>query len=329
MSNSSTRLAVDIGGTFTDVALAVGDRNVTSKVLTTAAVPEQGVMKGIALVIEAAGVNAGDIGVVAKLKDTHTGDTLCKLGRSTRLAGIEWPRQDSSIAIYAAAAINVSPYPFAAGRPGAMVQIDCRGAPMVRFLLQEEVEAWEGGVLLFGMLVALYILVRWSLTDADSDLRVEREVREVIDGRKRPLIVEILLGLAALAVTVFSADLLLDGALDLGIDLGLSDTFLGVMLGVGTSLPELATSLASIRRNESDLVIGNVLGSNLFNSLAVAGTAAVVGSGPLDDLGVAALWTMVGVAVLAGVMSKTGQEISRREGVALLAVFAVFVVVAY
>ena len=47
-------------------------------------------------------LHAGDIGVVAKLKDTHTGDTLCKLGRSTHLAGIEWPRQDSSIAIYPA-----------------------------------------------------------------------------------------------------------------------------------------------------------------------------------------------------------------------------------
>lgn len=48
-------------------------------------------------------LHAGDIGVVAKLKDTHTGDTLCKLGRSTRLAPIEWPSQDSSIAIYPAA----------------------------------------------------------------------------------------------------------------------------------------------------------------------------------------------------------------------------------
>jgi elongation factor G len=52
---------------------------------------------------EIARLHAGDIGVVAKLKDTHTGDTLCKLGRSTHLAGIEWPRQDSSIAIYAVA----------------------------------------------------------------------------------------------------------------------------------------------------------------------------------------------------------------------------------
>lgn len=196
-------------------------------------------------------------------------------------------------------------------------------------LFDGEVEVWEGGVLLFGMPVALYLLVRWSLADADSDLRIEREVHEVIDRRRGPLIVQILYGLLALAVTIFSANLLLDGALDIGTEIGLSDTFLGVMLGVGTSLPELATALASIRRNESDLVIGNVLGSNLFNSLAVAGTAAVVGSGSLDDLSVTALWIMVGVVVLAGVMSRTGHRIVRSEGILLLAVFGAFTIIAY
>jgi cation:H+ antiporter len=200
---------------------------------------------------------------------------------------------------------------------------------LVAVLIDGEVEAWEGGLLLFGMLVALYLLVRFSIADADSDLRLEREVREVIDGSKSPVMIEIIFGLAALVVTIFAANLLLESAIDVGDELGLSDAFLGVMLGVGTSLPELATAVASIRRNESDLVVGNVLGSNLFNSLAVAGTAALVGPGPLNDLGPSALWIMVGAAVLAGVMSKTGNRIVRNEGVVLIALFVVFAVLAY
>lgn len=196
-------------------------------------------------------------------------------------------------------------------------------------LLDEQVEAWEGSLLLFGMLVALYLLIRWSMADAASELRLDRAVDDVTDGHTRPVVVELAIGLVALVVTVYSADLLLSGALDVGEELGLTDAFLGVMLGVGTSLPELATALASIRRGESDLVVGNILGSNLFNSLAVAGTAAVVGPGLLVDLGATSLWVMVGAALLAGVMSRTGHRLVRREGLLLIVVFFAFTVLAY
>ena len=196
-------------------------------------------------------------------------------------------------------------------------------------LFDGDVEALEGGLLLFGMLVALYFLVRFSLADADSDVRIEREVHDVIDGHEGPLATEIVLGLVALVVTVFSANLLLDSAIDIGEELGLSDAFLGVLLGIGTSLPEMATALASIRRGESDLVVGNVLGSNLFNSLAVAGTAALVGPGSLEDLGTSALWMMLGAALLAGFMSRTGRRLVRGEGIVLVAVFVAFTVMAY
>jgi cation:H+ antiporter len=191
----------------------------------------------------------------------------------------------------------------------------------------------EGVLMLASVLgltaVLLDLLIKWSMADAAAVVRIEREVAEATDGRHTSTPLEIIFGLAALAVTIFSADLLLDGALEIGEELGLSDAFLGVLLGVGTSLPELATALASIRRGESDLVVGNVLGSNLFNSLAVAGTAAVVGSGPLLDLGTMPLWIMVGAAVLSGIMSRTAHALTRREGLVLIVVFAAFTVSAY
>ncbi len=212
-------------------------------------------------------------------------------------------------------------------REGTLMLLAVVGLAVV--LSDQEVEVWEGAVLLAGMLFALYFLVHWSVADADGGFTIERQALDDVDGRQRPIMVDILWGLGALVLTVFSAKLLVDGALDIGVELGLSDSFLGIMLGVGTSLPEVATALASIRRKQSDLVIGNVLGSNLFNSLGVAGTAAIVGPGSLEDLGATSVWIMIGAAFLAGLMAKTGHQIGRREGVVLLVVFLAFTILAY
>ena len=196
-------------------------------------------------------------------------------------------------------------------------------------LIDGTVALYEGWALLVGLLAALYLLVRWSMDDSADEASFERGVIESVDGGGRTLPIELAIGVVALVVTVYSAKLLLDGALEIGQRLDLSGAFLGVLLGVGTSLPELATALAAIRRDESDLVVGNVLGSNIFNSLAVAGTAGLVGAGTLETLGAVPLWIMVGVAFAAGVMSRTGSRIARGEAVVLLAVFFLFTASAY
>ncbi len=188
-------------------------------------------------------------------------------------------------------------------------------------LIDGQVGRPEGFALLVGLVVALALLVTWSLRDGtEPDLD-----EESLAGRG--LAVESLLALIALVVTVFGANILLDGAFDIGERLGFSATFLGLMLGVGTSLPELATALAAARRSESDLVIGNVLGSNIFNSLAVAGTAGVIGPAVLSDLRVLPVVLMVAIAVLAGVFSTSGETIDRREGAFLFVVFVIFTAV--
>lgn len=196
-------------------------------------------------------------------------------------------------------------------------------------LIDGSVARYEGALLLGGLVVALVLLVRWSMLDSQHEERVGESVAASVDGERRPLVFDMVMGLGALVLTVYSADILLNGALDVGERLELSPAFLGVMLGIGTSLPELATALAAVRRNESDLVIGNVLGSNLFNSLAVAGSAAVVRGGSLDDLDGSLLWIMLIVALAAGVMSRTGSRIATGEGAILLVGFVMFLGVAY
>lgn len=186
-----------------------------------------------------------------------------------------------------------------------------------------QVSRIEGIGLLLGMTVSIVLLIRWSSTDVDGIVELEEgEEAHSIPG-------ELIIGLAALAVTVFAARLLLTGALDLGERFGLGEAFLGVLLGIGTSLPELATTLAAVRRHESDLVIGNVLGSNLFNSFAVAGSAAVVGPAFLTDLARPALAVMVGVVVMAGWFAWSNKKVTRVEGIVLLVVFLAFTALSY
>lgn len=185
----------------------------------------------------------------------------------------------------------------------------------------------EGLALAGGMALSLWLLIRWSADHGPSELLAVDEVEELVTGRRRPS-VEIVIGLVALAATVYGANVLLDGALDVGTRLGLSATFLGVMLGIGTSLPEMATAVAAARRSAPDLVVGNVLGSNLFNSFAVAGTAGVVGPAVLTDVGAVELWFMIGAVAMAGVFARTGKLV-RWEATVLLGAFLVFTVVTY
>ena len=188
------------------------------------------------------------------------------------------------------------------------------------FLLSGSVSRISGVVLLIAMVGALVILLRWSKDEpAEADL-------DTIDADKNPLSLEIVYGLVALVATVVAGRVLLTGVVGIGDEIGLSVVFMGVVTGVGTSLPELSAAVSAARRKQTDIVLGNVLGSNTFNSLGVAGLAAVVGPGDVGGLGTRIVVVMVAAALVAGVFAYTKQRISKLEGLILLAVFVGFAV---
>jgi cation:H+ antiporter len=96
------------------------------------------------------------------------------------------------------------------------------------------------------------------------------------------------------------------------------------LVALGTSLPEVVTGIQAARKGESDLVVGNLLGSNLFNSLAVAGVAGIAGP-TSSDLAIfgAPVIAMVVVSIAAWLMVFTGRRITKVEGIILLAAYAV------
>lgn len=181
------------------------------------------------------------------------------------------------------------------------------------------VNLWEGIGLLVALPIALYIVSRQSDNDVLGD-----EVAELADVEHHSLGREIVRTFVGLAGTVGSAQLLLWGALDLADRVGLSGGFVGAtLIAMGTSLPELVTVIQSARRGETDLIVGNLLGSNLFNSLAVGGAIGLIGGPALADTSL----TIIGagaalvIAIAAAIFMWTGRTVSRIEGGVLVVAY--------
>lgn len=125
--------------------------------------------------------------------------------------------------------------------------------------------------------------------------------------------------------TLGGARLLVWGAVGIAEEAGLPQGFVGLTLvAVGTSLPELVTSVIAARRQEEELLVGNLLGSNVFNSLAVGGVMGIVGPGSLTDPTVAhrGIMTMMVVVSVAAVFMATGRRVGRIEAGVLLGGYA-------
>jgi cation:H+ antiporter len=194
-------------------------------------------------------------------------------------------------------------------------------------LFDGELSLIEGIALVTSMFVATWLVVRWAKQDADAGHVIAGvdEDAELISTRK-----EVFVGLLALGATLVGAEFLVRGGVQIAHALGVGSAFVGMTLvAIGTSLPELATGIAGIRRGEHDIVLGNVLGSNLFNALAVGGLAGILAPGTLDpSFGVASI-AMVIAAALAGLLAFTGRMLVRWEGIVLLLGFAGFIWLTY
>jgi cation:H+ antiporter len=137
--------------------------------------------------------------------------------------------------------------------------------------------------------------------------------------------IAVLLGLGLIGLPL-GADLLVDGAVGVARDLGVSEAVIGLtIVAVGTSLPELATTMAAALKREGGVALGNVLGSNLFNLLSIIGIASLVGPIPVPEGMLAKdLWVMLGASVLLVFWVLTGRSIGRLGGAAFLALYAAY-----
>ena len=125
-----------------------------------------------------------------------------------------------------------------------------------------------------------------------------------------------------LAILVFASHLLVDNAVSIAQELGVSEAVIGLTLvAAGTSLPELATSVVAALKKNQDIAIGNIVGSNLFNILAIAGTSSLINPIVAKNVNYIDLLVMLGLTLLLLPIVKTGQKISRAEGWVLLVIY--------
>jgi cation:H+ antiporter len=141
--------------------------------------------------------------------------------------------------------------------------------------------------------------------------------------------VQAALVIGGLALLVLGADWLVGAAVAFAKVMGVSDLVIGLtVVAVGTSMPEIATSLIAALRGQRDIAVGNVVGSNIFNLLAVLGAAGLVSTGGLGVPDAARnfdLWVMLAVAFACLPILLTGREIARWEGMVFLGYYAAYV----
>jgi len=202
--------------------------------------------------------------------------------------------------------------------------------------LDSMITRMEGGILFAGII--LYTLFNYYQPktpggpgglkpDAARDVETELAEIGVVESRPRQILL-IVLGIAGV---VGGAQVLIDAAVAIMKDFGVSEKFIGLtIVALGTSLPELATSIVAAMRKEMDISIGNLVGSNVFNILSVVGAAALVRpipipggfveSGLVIDYGV-----MMGVSLLPWLMMQKDYTVRRSGGLILLGCYAAYI----
>jgi len=178
------------------------------------------------------------------------------------------------------------------------------------------------------MLLGLAAYLGYLLHTERRRPEVEKEYDKTMGIADKPLwrsLVGVVVGLAVLSL---GARALVLGAVNLALSFGVTERVVGLtVVAFGTSLPELAASVVAARRRWTDIILGNLIGSNIFNILFILGATSAVA--PLE-LRMQGVWTdllvMLGISLLIGPFLRTGMRISRWEGAVLVAVYFGYVV---
>lgn len=190
-------------------------------------------------------------------------------------------------------------------------------AAIVVMLLGQATRAF-GLALIAGLALYLWIVLRHS--DAP-------EPDDTPEVALRPGWQSALMFVVGLGITILGAKALVTGAVAIAARAGLSEAVIGLTLvAVGTSLPELVTSIIAARRNMSDVALGNILGSNIFNVLGILGVTAVIAPIPVPAEMVVRDSLVLGAATLLMVVNcRTGWTVSRIEGAGFLALYCAYI----
>jgi cation:H+ antiporter len=188
-------------------------------------------------------------------------------------------------------------------------------------------QRWHGALFLAGLGGFLWLSLRWARKEPPAiEAEFEKFEKEEHLLARRVLARQFALVIAGLALLIIGGHLLVTSGVSLARRFGLPEIVIAVTLvSVGTSLPELATSIIAGLRGESDIAIGNVIGSNIFNLLGVLGLSALVRPIAVAPGVITTEFPWVfGCAVITYLVLGWQQRVTRPEGAGLLLLYAVF-----
>ena len=184
----------------------------------------------------------------------------------------------------------------------------------------------DGVIFLIVFAGYIFTMVRSAMKARAAGQKVEIEGVEECDNMKElsygKSILFLIVGAAAIA---FGGDLTVDTASRIAIELGMSQTLVGLtIVSIGTSLPELVTSVVAARKNEVDMAVGNAVGSNIFNILMVLGISSAISPVALIRENIIDIVLLMVFSVMVWIFAGTRKKIERKEGSTMVVVYLVY-----
>lgn len=185
------------------------------------------------------------------------------------------------------------------------------------FVLNGVLGRAEGLIFLAGLIVFLFMLIRSALNG-----RVHDEDVQVLSLPKCAIFI-----IGGVAAIIIGGNVVVDSATVIATNFGMSDTLIGLtIVSIGTSLPELVTSVVAAKKNESGLSLGNAIGSNILNILFILGTSSTLHPILATVQNRIDAWILVAVAVFMLALSKISDQMSRKRGVLMIAIYVIYMI---
>lgn len=188
---------------------------------------------------------------------------------------------------------------------------------LLLFLINNEINRFEGVIFFIGVII--YSVISIMLAKKEKNVAVEEEFADGFAKKSLKIWIAIPFIVIGLALLVLGANLFLEAAVEIAKKIGMSQAVIGLtIVAIGTSLPELVTSAVASYKNEADIAIGNVVGSNVFNILLILGITAIII--PVSALGITMIdiIVMLVTAIIVLPMTWTKFVLNRWEGAILL-----------
>lgn len=175
------------------------------------------------------------------------------------------------------------------------------------------------------MLLALFSIFMYYLIDMAITSKEEMEIDKA--DEKMPVGKSVIMSILGVAGIIIGGQIVVNSASDIAISWGMTENLVGLtIVSIGTSLPEFVTSIVAARKGESDIAIGNVVGSNLFNILFVLGISSVIHNIQIHPIVFIDMIVMILVSVIVYIFAITKKSVNRAEGIVLTLIYIAYLV---